>query len=193
MSSLDELVIVEKRKKMKEKYNKISTGMYIRNEVMQFKCFNFFNERMEIWLPDTFVKMPSAIAQVKYPSSQRPQIIMTDLSSSVNFTFSLFDMEIDKEDIEDTCKGFQSIIKKVQPANVFYENDTWELGKTKVSWFDYKASAIDADIYNIVYVTSIGKNILHGIFNCMDQESADWKEAAFQVIQSIKDLTRGEE
>lgn len=44
-------------------------------------------------------------------------------------------------------------------------------------------------IYYIVFLTSIGGKLMHGIFNCAVADMEIWREAAFQVIRSIQDTS----
>ena len=146
---------------------------------------------MSIWLPESFVDMPSKIARIKYPSEQRPQIIKTDLLGSTNFAFNLFDKPIKPVQMQSAADGMKAILKKVNPANIFYESATEPLGETMLSWFEFKGHGIDTQIYYIVFITSIGGNLMHGIFNCAIADMEAWKNAAFQVIRSIQDKTTG--
>lgn len=144
---------------------------------------------MSILLPTTFVDMPQKIARIKYPSEQRPQIIKTDLLGSTNFAFNLFDKAIQPAQMKSAAEGMKLILKKVNPANIFYEDGTEPLGKTMLSWFEFKGHGIDTQIYYIVFLTSIGGKLMHGIFNCAVADMEIWREAAFQVIRSIQDTS----
>ena len=94
-----------------------------------------------------------------------------------------------KEELHEVAKTFEIIIKKTNPANVFYEKNTENIGNLRLSWFDFKGYAIDCQIYYIYYVTSIGGNLLHGIFSCVTTDVEAYKEVAFLVIKSIQDLS----
>ena len=63
------------------------------------------------------------------------------------------------------------------------------MGDSKLSWFDFKGYAIDTQLYYIYYLTSIGGNLFHGIFNCMMEDMQEYKEPAFLSIRSIRDRT----
>lgn len=140
-------------------------------------------------LPDTFVDMPVNLAKLKYMSEQRPQIIKTSLDTTVNFTFSLYDIQLSEKNIDSTIHQFKELIQKVNPAYVF---DEIVIEKERnIGWFDFKSYGIDEQIYNIVYVKPIGGRLLHGVFNCTCRDNVEWKDAALQVIYSINDCTIG--
>lgn len=180
--------ILESRKMIrKSKYNTLQTGIYINDEVVHFTAAKILDERAEAMLPDTFVDMPANLARLKYMSEQRPQIIKTSLDTTVNFTFSLYGIELPEEEIDSTIHQFKNLIQKVNPACVFDEIVTEK--EQGVGWFDFKSFGVDEQIYNIMYVKPIGGRLLHGVFNCMYRDMAEWKDAAIQVIYSVRDLT----
>lgn len=65
--------------------------------------------------------MPESFVKVKYPSVQRPQIIKTDLTTTVNFCFSLLDVQIEEGQEEQVRNIMSEALKQAQPANIFYD------------------------------------------------------------------------
>lgn len=189
MKELDEEIIELRRKKKEAEFQDISKGVYINNEMFEFKQQVIYEDKMSIMLPVNFVSMPEKMAKIKYPSESRPQIIKTDYSGAVNFTFNLFDTAICPNQIQGACDTMKKIIKNMNPAYIFYEQKTEECRNTVCSFFDYKSYAMDAHVYNLVYVTSIGGKVMQGTFNCRFQDMEQWKNAAIQVKNSILDLT----
>ena len=189
MDFLDEKIIEARRKEAQKGLNIREDGLIVNGEQIDFQEMLLFHEKMTILLPTSFVDMPQKIARIKYPSEQRPQIIKTDLLGSTNFAFNLFDKTIKPVQMQSAADGMKSILKKVNPANIFYESGTEPLGETMLSWFEFKGHGIDTQIYYIVFLTSIGGKLMHGIFNCAVADMEAWKEAAFQVIRSIQDRT----
>lgn len=189
MEYMDEQIIELRRKEKVSSEDIHGDGTTVNGELLTFQETLLFKGKMSIWLPESFVDMPSKIARVKYPSEQRPQIIKTDLLGSINFAFNLFDKPIKPIQMQSAADGMRAILKKVNPANIFYESSTEPLGKTMLSWFEFKGHGIDTQIYYIVFLTSVGGNLMHGIFNCAIADMEAWKNTAFQVIRSIQDKT----
>ena len=191
MEYMDEKILELRRQNKKS--TSLEDGVYIKGELVEFEPCKLFDDSMEVMIPKTFVTMPKKIAKMKYPSDDRPKVIKTDLLGATNFCFNLFKQAVTADDLPEVVKAFRDMIKKVHPANVFYETGTEDIGDTKVSWFDFKGYAIDTQIYYIYYVTVIDGNLLHGVFCCMTEDIEHYKEVAFMVMRSIKDLTGGEE
>lgn len=181
--------ILEYRKNVKmEKFGTLQTGIYINDEVVHFTATEILEGKAEVMLPDAFVDMPANLAKLKYMSELRPQIIKTSLDTTVNFTFSLYEIELSEKEIDSTIHQFKDLIQKVNPAYVF-EEIVIEKARN-IGWFDFKSYGIDEQIYNIMYVKPINGKLLHGVFNCMYRDSGEWKDAALQVIYSIRDCTK---
>ena len=112
---------------------------------------------------------------------------------SMNMTEQIFRVVIPEEEetqVKDAAKQSQKMLKQLNPAYIFYELEEKKLETTTISWFDFKSYAMDAQMYNMMYVTCIDKKLVHGNFNCLYQDMIEWKEAVNQVISSIEDCTR---
>lgn len=86
----------------------------------------------------------------------------------------------------------KTMIRNMNPANVFFEEELIQKENMVISLFDYKSFAMDQPVYNMIYISSIGENIMQGIFNCAYSISGKWKPIARQVIESMQDLTLSE-
>lgn len=188
MEYLDEEVLKFRNHLKRDTYNSIEGGVYIGDEIVPFKEMMLFDEKVKIMLPDTFVDMPSAIVKLKYPSEQRPQIIKTSLDTAVNFTFSLFNQELEESQVGRGIEQCREIIRKVNPAFLYYDLVVEE--EKNIGWFDFKSYGLDEPIYNVMYITPIEGKMMHGIFNCRYRDIMDWKPVVHQVLMSIEDCSQ---
>lgn len=193
MEYIDEEIIELRKQQKKEKYHSLETGIYVQNELLEFEQTELLNGNISIILPKTFVTMPPNIAKIKYTSEFRPQEIKTSLDVTVNFAFNYIDTPLQPDETKSASYQLEMIIKRMNPACIFFERNTETVNDLTFSWFDYKSSAMDATIYNYVFVSSIGKKLLHGAMNCPFESCEDWKQIANQVMHSIKDLTKEKE
>lgn len=155
----------------------------------EFEEFTFFDGKMAIKFPKEFTDMPLKFARLKYPSEHRPQIIKMNADGSVNLTLSIYPDKLKKEDIHDCIHTMKNVIERMNPAHLFFDIQVIEQVDQKVGYFDYKSNALDSDLYNILFVTSIGGQTMMGAFNCRMSEREDWKPVAIKIMMSIKDLT----
>ena len=74
MDFFDEKILELRDKARKEKFSNLETGMYIKNEKVEFERMFLFEDKMSILLPTILVDMPSNLVRLKYLSELRPQI-----------------------------------------------------------------------------------------------------------------------
>lgn len=188
MAFLDEKIITQRLEKRQQSHRNIyDEEVYAGSEILHFSPVKLFEGKMQLMLPDHFTDMSPLLAEVKYPSTQRPQIIKTNENGAVNFCFNLFESPIEKEDIEATVLKFQSALQRAQPSLLQYEQKTEHLVKTEISWFDFQSFSLDKPIYNLIFVTSFGGKLMNGTLNCPKNLQDAWAPIMKQVVASIED------
>ena len=55
----------------------------------------------------------------------------------------------------------------------------------KIAWLAYETMAIDADIFNIMFITPLEGKLLYGSFNCILGMQDEWEEIAMYCIRTI--------
>lgn len=184
-------IIEEREKQQKQKYAFIETGIYIYGDIIEFKEINLFDNTVKMLIPESFIEMPFALQQVKYPSAYRPQIIMTNMDLSVNMGLTMFADKADQKKVREIAESIQNIIKKMYPDYRFFKSEYKSNEKNPYSWFDFRSYAFDDAVYNIHFVKLIGSHILQGCFNCPYAKAEDWKRAMLQMLNSLE--AKGEE
>lgn len=188
MNPLDENIVEAMNQYKKEEYGDIYKGIYMKEELIEFEEVKLFEDKVSVMLPKTFVDMPQKLAELKYPSQFRPQIIKMNETTDVNIMFNLTAQEIENKDIVLFTKQIRESLKKIQPANVFMSMNTITSEENTIGWFDFKSHSIDEKIYNIMSFHTIGKNMMQVSFGCRFIEYKLWKSVALQVIGSVKEL-----
>jgi len=105
----------------------------------------------------------------------------------VNFTFSVYPQDVPLDQVKRVAEQMKAMLKKVNPANIFYDLQAEVTENRALCWFNYKSYAIDDQIYTIMYLLAAEKGkILHGTFSCRFDSMNEWNRAAIQVVQSVK-------
>lgn len=191
MAHLDEKLIPERLAARKQSHRNIyDEEVYAGPDILHFVPTSIFDGKARVMLPDTFEDMPDLMAEVKYPSSQRPKVIKTSEDGSVNFCFNLFKSPIEQKSIESVAINFQSTLQRTQPSLVLVGHKTNHLLDTDISWFDFYSFSIDEQMYNLLFVTSIGGKLMNGAMNCPRILERDWSPIMHQVVLSIEDLAK---
>lgn len=189
MKQLDEKIVEARLLQRQLEHMDITEGVYIGEKLMKFEERDFFENKMRMFVPKEFFEMPLEFAKIKYPSEQRPKLILTSASLSVNLCLSMFDQPIQKNQVQQAITGYQLLIRRVNPANLFFEEKVETSASVAIGWFDYKSYALDNQLYNLMFVAPIGGKLMLGSFNCSYNEFDDWKCSVLQMLHSITDLT----
>jgi len=180
---LDFINEAEKRKARKDICNgpiKIGERYY------EFEESEFFDEKLKIYIPKDFEDMPLDARKLKYPSESRPEIIKSNEDGSIAITLNIIDSPLDEERVEELKDGMKMIIKKTNPANVFYEDGVLEVDSKNIGFFEFKSSAINDFLYNVMFFLEFGGKTLMGSFSCLYTNYEDWRDITFQVIKTVR-------
>ncbi len=191
MDHLDEQFLELKQQQQKLERMKITNGeVELQGKKLKFVDVTFFEEKMQMRIPESFTDMPLEIARIKYPAEQRPKIIKMNEDGSINITLGLYPEMLKKEAVQECIDTLQTVIERMNPANRFFEKQVLVEEQLTVGYFDYKSNALDSDLYNIMFVTPIAGKTMLGTFNCKMSDKDDWSILARQMIMSIKDLSK---
>ncbi len=152
----------------------------------EFEERGFFDEKLKMYIPKDFEDMPLEVRKLKYPSESRPEIIKSNEDSSIAITLNIIDNPLDEERVEELKNGMMTIIKKLNPANVFYQDGILEVNSKNVGFFEFKSSAIDDFIYNLMFFIEINEKSLMGTFSCLYKDYKEWRDIAFQMINTLR-------
>lgn len=158
----------------------------IRKRYYEFEESEFFDEKLKIYIPKDFTDMSLAARKLKYPSESRPEIIKCNEKGNICITLKKINNPLEEENVEKLKNGMKVIIRKTNPANVFYEDGVLEVDCKNIGFFEFKSYAIDDSLYNIMFFLEFEGKTLMGTFSCIYNECKEWREIAFQVIKTIR-------
>ncbi|WP_160690546.1 hypothetical protein [Clostridium sp. C2-6-12] len=186
---LDFLNEVEKREARKD----ICSGpVRIGDRYYVFVETEFFDEKLKVYIPKDFEDMPLKARKFKYPSESRPDIIRCNDSGSTCITLKIINSPLDEEHVKKLKDGMKVIIKKTNPANVFYEDGVLEVDSKNIGFFEFKSYAIDDSLYNMMFFLVFEGKTLMGTFSCKHRDSKEWRDIVFQVIKTVRVVKENE-
>ena len=189
MEYFDEDILEAKSALEKQRHTTLDTGIYAGDELITFVQITLPNSKIRMSLPEQFIVMPDIVKDVKYPSKDAPNYIITSLSSMVNFGFNILPVFLETEDIKEMSSQFQKALHNVNPSIRIknHENDLVTYRGNEMCWFDFKGYAIDGQNYNRMYLVRMQNNVLHGVFNCPMQYKEQWEDIVEQCFLSIEE------
>lgn len=161
--------------------------MKIGERYYEFEEKDFFDKKLKIWIPNDFEEMSEEARKFKYPSENRPEIIKCNEDGSIVITLNIIDSPLDEECVGELKDGMKMIIRKTNPSNVFYDDGIIEVNSKNIGFFEFKSSAIDDYIYNLMFFLEFEGKTLMGTFSCIHNECKEWRDVVFQIIRNIKE------
>lgn len=189
MEYFDEEILEARRELECMKHNTLETGIYVEDELITFTRITFPDTKISIFLPKQFIVMPDMVKDMKYPSKNAPDLMITSLDSTVNFGFNILPLLLEEGDTKAMSSQFQNAIHNVNPS-IRIKNQTsgvtTEQGN-EMSWFDFKGYTLDELNYNRMYLVRMRKTVLHGIFNCSMRVKEQWETIVEKCFLSIEE------
>ena len=184
----DEEILKKRQQANKEKYNTLSSGMYIKNEIVYFKRELFFSGTVSAVMPEEFVDMPPNLPKLKYTSQFRPPVIKTSLDTTVNFMIGKYANSIQRNDVANALEQIRLMIKKRNPSYIFYDSAAEKQENTTYGWLEFKSFGLDEDMYNRLFILPVPGGSIQGSFNCAFADAEEWREASHQMVLSIQSV-----
>lgn len=160
--------------------------VFVHDEPLQFAEHEIIKKKFWIWLPENFTLMSRQLAKLKYLNENRPEIIYMNEMGDVNLAFShkkdkLQDgQEVQMRDL------MEQIIFRLYPSSQAIEKQMSQVGDKQVAWFDFITPALDADVYNLMFFSSIEKRLFVGSCNCIKQDQDVWKPLFLQMLACMR-------
>jgi hypothetical protein len=136
-------------------------------------------------LPDDFKLMGEEMLAVKYPSNNRPTLVYTNESGSVNFAFNHTANHITKDQLPEFLQAFIQQFKSLYPQIKWIKKETTVVNGKSFIVMEFITPAIDTYIYNLMYVTELQGRMLMCSFNCTESQRAAWESKAKLALNSI--------
>ena len=193
MNHYDKQILEARQEEERRRYTTLETGIYVDDELITFAQTTLPDTRIQLYLPEQFVTMPDQVRDMKYPSRNAPDFIVTSLDTTVNFGFNVLPVRLEEGDTKVMSIQFQEALRNINPSIRISErvdNTATETG-SEMSWFGFKGYVLDGQNYNRMYIIRLAKNVLHGIFNCPPRVRDQWEDIVDQCFRSVEETWGG--
>ena len=193
MNHYDKQILEARQEEERRRYMTLETGIYVDDELITFAQTTLPDTRIQLYLPEQFVTMPDQVRDMKYPSRNAPDFIVTSLDTTVNFGFNVLPVRLEEGDTKAMSIQFQEALRNINPSIRISErvdNTVTETG-SEMSWFGFKGYVLDGQNYNRMYIIRLAKNVLHGIFNCPPRVRDQWEDIVDQCFRSVEETWGG--
>lgn len=164
----------------------IYEGITVKDRYYEFAETSFFEDKLKMYIPTNFFDMPPAVARIKYPSGDRPKIIKTEDTGSINITLNLLANNVCEDQIAEVKDGLKVILKRLNPSYLFFEEGVEIIEKKPIGYFEFKSPTLDKPLFNFMFITNLERNVILGTFSCPYEDYRPWHPIARQIMQSVR-------
>lgn len=171
----------------KEKDDKKEENEIVIDGVLyEFEEKYFFDKKISMKIPKDFDEMQNSIKRLKYPSDLRPDIIQTDENSEIDISFKRMNEDVRENEIYDLTTASKDMLKNFNPGNIFLSEGIKYINSKNIGFLEYKSTAMDGFLYNIIFFSSFEGKILMGKLCCPYEKLSTWKYLGFEMMKSFK-------
>ncbi len=193
MNHYDKQILEARQEEERRRHTTLATGIYVDDELITFERITLPGTRVRMLLPEYFIPMQDTVKNVKYPSRNAPDFIVTSLDTTVNFGFNVLPVRLEEGDTKVMSIQFQEALRNINPSiriSECVDNTATETG-SEMSWFGFKGYVLDGQNYNRMYIIRLAKTVLHGIFNCPPRVRDQWEDIVDQCFRSVEETWGG--
>lgn len=148
-----------------------------------FRVVALFNGRAELSVPAAFERMTDEMRAVKYPTNNPPQDVYTDEDGTVNVAASMKPMQAPPK-IGDMVAAKSDAIGKVRKVSNWHDKGTRTINGREFGFLEFTVGALDTDVYNYIYFTFDGGQLIMFTVNSTTGKLDAWKETLKAVVAS---------
>lgn len=179
--------IVEEEAKLQDSLTevKVNTPTALKSSESK-KTTALFNGKYNLFIPDGFTLMDEEAKALKYPMGNRPAIVYTNESGSVNLALNHTQNAASQSDLPKFMEVLAGQFKGV-PDIKWKRKEITKINGRDFIIMEFETPAVTGErMYNLMFITDLEGRLLMNSFNCKASEYADWESQAQQILNSLK-------
>ena len=164
----------------------LGQGVKILGKTYCFERRLMADDTISVMVPTEFSPMSEEIANSKYPSTYRPETILTDQSGTVNLMFHYMEGDDGKTSVELLRNQVFGMMKRVNGSIKERETGMTHAGLNEIAYVEFTNNVMDGKLYNLMFYVDVKGKPLMGSFNCSTKEMKYWRDIAFEMVQSLE-------
>lgn len=116
MNHYDKQILEARQEEERRRHTTLATGIYVDDELITFERITLPGTRVRMLLPEYFIPMQETVKNVKYPSRNAPDFIVTSLDTMVNFGFNVLPVQLEEGDTKAMSIQFQEALRNINPS-----------------------------------------------------------------------------
>jgi len=136
--------------------------------------------------PAGFLPLDQELIDAKWPQKRAPKWVVGNDSASTTIAYDLKPNDISSAPLDDLMNYFKTTFDRVIPGIEWKKREIVELSGKKWIYLEMTSNAIDTDIYNIMLLTSYGKEMLVFNFNSTKEDFKKYEVALRKSVSTIQ-------
>jgi hypothetical protein len=142
--------------------------------------------RIRVLMPKSFKQMSDQELEIKYPrSGSLPQEAYSNESGTVSLAFNHTSNKLSPADLPDFRQSFARQFKGTLGIE-FKGSSIKNINGRDFAILEFISPAMDTNIYNLMFLTSLDNRLLICTFNCVQSEMEKWKPTSQQILNSVQ-------
>ena len=188
----DARIISSRNEERKKRYTDLNTGMYIKEQLLMFEKCDIEDLKFTITLPQGFLAMNQEMVSRKYPSLDRPDIVIGNDVGDTVFAFSALKDHISTGELrKNTATTLRTLIKAANPSISFMDSGNVNNDFMSCCWFDFKSYIITGVLYNLTNIVSFKNRTILGMFSCPYELQQGWKTVYLKILETYEEQAGG--
>ncbi|MEM1323521.1 MAG: hypothetical protein AAGG75_24865 [Bacteroidota bacterium] len=141
--------------------------------------------KLTIKVPEGFRLMTAEEIEARYPSGNRPALVYTDESLSVNIAINHTQNPAAADQLPEFLSAFEGQFEQSGMVEKWIRKDMVKVKGQDAVQLEMMTKAPNTEIYNMVTGTVLEERLLLVSFNCVERLKDIWRPVAVQVSESI--------
>lgn len=135
--------------------------------------------------PDEFQPLSQNLIDAKWPQNNAPKWVVGNKSASTTIAYGLKPNDISAVPLPELMNHFKTTFDRVIPGIDWKKREIIKLSGKSWIYLEMTSNAIDTDIYNIMLVTSYGKEMLIFNFNSTKEDFSKYESELRNSAKTI--------
>lgn len=168
--------------------NDIQKGyIIVKYEKLLLEEKKLYDDKIKIILPKNFKIMDKDLVASKYTLSNSPDYVYTSEDTTVNFNFSLEEVEILNDKIEEIRDIVLNEFKRIYPASNMENIEIIETEGKKIGTFSFVLPVLDGDLFNKIYLVPLKIGLLILTFSCDIFQKKEWENILNNIVLTLRE------
>ena len=143
------------------------------------------NGKVHFLAPKEFTLMSKKMLEMKYPSRFGSKEVLSDVTQGVTLAFNHTKGNTKQGKFKEAHVAFFKTYHNLHPSAKWIRDEVFTKDGKDFLVFELITPAIDTQIHNIIYITSLNNRLLYIAFNTTVEQSKVWLPIGKKIMESI--------